>query len=269
MATEMRRALLGLGVGLITLTVVAAAQQPMPKTTKEKIAGTAAVKTEQLHGTVIAVDGNHLAVKMSTGDLRSFDVPDFRRFVVDGKELSVGELKPGTKLTATVTTVTTPVTERTTTVGTGKVWYVAGTTVILTLPNNENRVYKVKDDYRFMVDGKKASVFDLRKGMTISAEKIVEEPKTEIASNTTVVGTAPPPPKPVVAEVAPPPAKPRPVRVEAPAAAPAPPVAPPAAERAAEEPAELPKTGSEVPLVGLLGLLSFGASLTMRKMRRG
>jgi hypothetical protein len=45
------------------------------------------------------------------------------------------------------------VTERATTVGTGKVWYVAGNTVILTLPNNENRMYKVNDNYRFMVSG--------------------------------------------------------------------------------------------------------------------
>ena len=62
------------------------------------------------------------------------------------------DLKPGTKLTATVTTTTTPVTVRTTTVGSGRVWYVAGTTVILTLPNGENRQYKVARDYKFTVE---------------------------------------------------------------------------------------------------------------------
>ena len=55
-----------------------------------------------------------------------------------------------------MTTTGTPVTERTTTVGDRKVWYVAGPNVILTLPNDENRQYKVKNDYKFIVGGKPA-----------------------------------------------------------------------------------------------------------------
>ena len=163
----------------------------MPQTSKKSIAGAPAVKTEQLQGTVLAVDGNHLAVKMADGQIRTFNVPESRRFLVDGKELKVGQLKPGTQLTATVTSTRTPVTDRTTTIGSGKVWFVAGNTVIVTLPNNENRQYTVDENYRFNVEGQKASVHDLRKGMTISAAKIVEEPRVEIASNTVVTGEAP------------------------------------------------------------------------------
>ena len=118
-------------------------------------------------------------------------MPESRRFLVGGKELKVGQLKPGTQLTATVTSTRTPVTDRTTTIGSGKVWFVAGNTVIVTLPNNENRQYTVDENYRFNVEGQKASVHDLRKGMTISAAKIVEEPRVEIASNTVVTGEAP------------------------------------------------------------------------------
>jgi len=96
-----------------------------------------------------------------------------------------------------VTTTTTPITERTTTVVTGNVWWVAGRTVILTLPNGENRTYNVPDGYKFNVEGNKnATVFDLKKGMRISAEKILEEPKTEITSNTVVTGSAPSTPVP-------------------------------------------------------------------------
>ena len=236
---------------------------------KESIKGNASIKTEQLHGTVVFVEDNKLVVKMANGDLRTFEPPASRRFVVDGQELTVQQLKPGTTLTATVTTTTTPVTDRTTTVGTGKVWFVSGNTVILTLPNNENRSYKVAESYRFTVDGQKASVHDLRKGMTISAEKIVEEPRTEIASNTTVVGHAPPAPAPVVAETPRTPAPaPAPVRA---AAAPAPkptPVAAPVEHAAAAPARELPKTASPFPLVGLLGLLSGGAAIGLRKVRK-
>jgi LPXTG-motif cell wall-anchored protein len=223
------------------------------------------VKTEQLHGTVVFVEGNKLVVKMANGDLRTFEPPADRKFIVDGQELTVDQLKTGTKLTATVTTTTTPITERTTTVGTGKVWYVAGNTVILTLPNNENRQYKVAESYRFMVDGKKATVHELRKGMIVSAEKIVEEPRTEIASNTTVTGHAPAPP-PVVAESTRP-AEPVPTPAPAPARTPAPAehAAAPAAPAAAAE--ELPKTGSPFPMIGLLGLLFTGGALGLRKLR--
>jgi len=175
----------------VIFTLAATGQQQMPRITKESIPGLPSIKTEVLKGTVMLVEGNHLAVRMSTGEIRSFDVPESRRFIIDGKELTVGELKPGTKLTATVTTKTTPIIDRTTTIGSGKVWYVAGNTVIVTLPNNENRSYKVDDTFRFNVGGREASVHDLRKGMNISAQKIVEQPRTEMVSGVAVTGEAP------------------------------------------------------------------------------
>jgi hypothetical protein len=257
-----RTILMGLCTAVTTCALLAQGQQ-MPRTTKEEIKGAPTVTTQQLKGTVIYVEGNTLVVRTSTGEIRQFNPPDSRKFVVDGQELTVHELKPGTQLTATVTTTTTPVTERTTTIGTGKVWFVSGNTVIVTLPNKENRMYKVQENYRFTVDGKKASVHDLRKGMIISAEKIVEAPKTEIASNVAVTGHAPPAPKPVVAqsrETAP---TPPPVRAKP---APAPARAP--VESAEAKPApRLPKTASPLPLIGLLGLALTAASLGLRKLR--
>src|SRR3954453_21341300 len=267
MTAKIGRMLTGLCSTAIVFTAASAmamAQQAMPKTTSEQMRGESSVKSEQLSGTVVAVEGNDLLVRMSSGGFRTFNVPESRKFTIDGQDVSVHDLKPGTRLTATVTTTTTPVTERTTTVGTGKVWYVSGNTVILTLPNNENKMYKVKEDYKFNVHGQPASVHDLRKGMVISAEKIVEEPRTEVAANTTVTGHAPPPPKPVVAE-APAPARHEPAPTPV-AAAPAPTPAP-AEVAEAKLPAKLPKTGSELPLAGILGLLFVGAALVVRKAR--
>jgi LPXTG-motif cell wall-anchored protein len=264
MTTTIRKVLTQLGTTITVFTIssaIATAQQ-MPTTTTEHVKGAATETTQHLSGTVVQVDGNDLLVRMSTGGFRNFMVPESRKFMVDGQELSVHDLKPGTRLTATVTTTNTPVTERTTTVGSGKVWFVQGNTVILTLPNNENRMYKVQDSYRFNINGQKASVHDLRKGMTVSAEKIVESPKTEMASNMEVTGHAPPPPaepKPVVAENT------APAQEEA---APAPAPAPAHAEVAETKmPAKLPKTGSQLPLAGVLGLLFTGASFCARKLR--
>ena len=185
--------LTGIVAGATVLLVSGVSQEKTLKTTKESIVGKASVTTEQLHGTVEYVEGNRLVVRMKDGDIRVFDVPESRKFTIDGRELTVHDLKPGTTLNATVITTTTPITDRTTTVGTGTVWWVSGQTVIVTLPNGENRTYKVKDDYKFNIEGNKtANVSDLKKGMKISAEKIVEEPRTEMASSTIVTGQAPP-----------------------------------------------------------------------------
>jgi hypothetical protein len=257
-----------MATAVLTLLPVNADAQQMPRTTTEKIAGTQSVSTQTIRGTVAHVEGNNLVVRMSTGEIRYFQPPESRRFVVDGRELTLRELKPGTTLTATVTTTTTPVTDRTTTIGTGTVWYVAGPNVIITLPNGENRMYKVTDDYRFNVEGKKATVYDLRKGMRISAEKIVEAPRTEIASNVVVVGQAPPAPQPRT-EVAQAPRQPRPQVTPAPEPAPEPTPAPAPVEQAAAAPAKtLPPTASQFPLVGLFGLFFTGGALVLHRLRR-
>lgn len=268
MTTTTRATLMVLCIAPMTSALLA--QAPMPQTTKQEINGPASVTTEKLHGTVVYNEGNTLVVRMTGGEIREFDVPESRKFLVDGRELGVRDLQPGTRLTATVTKTVTPVTERTTTVGTGKVWWVSGQSVILTLPNNENRMYKVDDSYRFMVDGRKATVHDLRKGMVISAQKIVEAPKTVLASNIAVVGHAPPP-KTESARATPPPPAPAPVRA-APAPAPvetaqaAPEPAP--VEQAEAQPATaLPSTGSPLFLIGLLGLAFTIASVGLRRLR--
>jgi len=185
-------ALTAIAAGSTMVLVSGVAQQQLPQTTRESIKGKTAVNTEQLKGTVEYVEGNHLVLRTADGNIREFNVPESRKFTIDGRDVTVHDLKRGTQLSAIVTTTTTSVTDRTTTVGTGTVWWVAGKTVIITLPNGENRTYTVEDSFKFNVEGNKtANVSDLKKGMKISAEKIVEEPRTEIVSNTVVTGQAP------------------------------------------------------------------------------
>jgi len=59
---------------------------------------------------VISVEGNHLVLRDERGT-NAYAVPDDFRFTVDGKKMSVSDLKPGMKGTAVVTTTTsvTPV----------------------------------------------------------------------------------------------------------------------------------------------------------------
>ena len=179
------------------------------QTTAERVRGNATFSTSQVKGEVVQVEGNDLLVKLSAGDLKTFHVPETRKFHIDGRELSVHDLRPGTTLTATVKTTTTPVTVRTRSRLSGRVWYAAATTVILTLPDGQNKQYVVKDEdnVRFTIEGRPATVFDLRKGMTVSAEKIVEAPSPEIASTPTVVGHAPAAPMHAAAPKPAPPAR--------------------------------------------------------------
>src|SRR4029434_3132990 len=205
---------------LFAATVSALAQQ----TTAERVKGSATVSTSQLKGEVVQVEGRDLLVRLSTGEMRTFRVPETRRLLIDGKDLTVHDLQPGTTLTATVKTTTTPITVRTKSSLSGRVWYASPPNVILTLPDGQNKQYVVKDkNFRFMIEGRPGTVFDLRKGMNVSAEKIVEEPDVEITTDTAVVGhappvraaappraTEPPPPAPAAPKPAPEPPKPEP-----------------------------------------------------------
>jgi LPXTG-motif cell wall-anchored protein len=218
--------------------------------------GAAAVTTEVKSATVVYVSGNDLVVKADDGQIKHFVVPDERTVTVNGKELTVHDLQPGMRLTRTITTTTTPRTITTVRTIKGKVWYVAPpSTVILTLPDGKNKQYKVPKGQMFEIDGDKHDVFDLKKGMIVSATVLTETPEVISASARSVTGSAPPPP----------PTPPAPAQAVLLIEEPMSPSAPTTTAEAT--PAALPKTGSNVPLIGLLGLLCLGTSLVLRALR--
>jgi LPXTG-motif cell wall-anchored protein len=206
-------------------------------------------------GEVITVSGNDLVVKMADGTIRHVaNVPESARVTVDGQELGIHDLKPGMKLQRTITTTTTPKTITTVQSVTGKVWFVSPpNSVILTLADGKNQSFKIPKNQKFNVNGQMKDAWGLRKGMTISATKVVEVPVVDVAQTRTVTGELPPPPPPPPADV--------PILVvEEEVVAPA--------EVAQAAPAELPHTGSQLPLIGLLGLLSLASSLGLRTARK-
>lgn len=94
--------------------------------------------------------------------------------------------------------------------------------------------------------------------MTVTATKIVESPDTAMTLDRKVTGTLPPPPP------APPSDVPILIVMQTPA-----PVPPANGETAAATlgSAKLPKTASELPLFGFLGLLCVSASLGVKILR--
>ena len=215
--------------------------------------GQATVQTEVKRGEVIYVSGNDVVLKLEDGTVKHLVIPDDKRFNVDGQDLSVHDLKPGMKFEKTVVTTTTPKVVKTVTQAKGKVWYVSGNNLIVSYPGGVNKQYKVPDGTKFNIDGQEKSVYELRKGMNISATVIKEVPETDVSMASNVLGAAPPPPTPAVTAEAP-------LLIEE--AAPAP------IEQAAVTPAKLPKTGSELPLIGLVGLISLAGGFATRAMRR-
>jgi LPXTG-motif cell wall-anchored protein len=148
--------------------------------------------------------------------------------------------------------VTTPKVITTTQTVTGKVWHVnPPLNVILTMDDGTNQSFKIPNGQKFMVNGKETDAFGLKKGMMVSATKVVEEPITEVEHQAKLTGRMPPPP--------PPPAADQPILIAV--ITPAPAAAPEAA------PAALPKTGSQLPLIGLFGLLLLAGSGMIRLFR--
>jgi RNase P/RNase MRP subunit p29 len=230
------------------------------QTEKSTTVGRTTMQVQVERGEVVLVDGNDLVVKMEDGTIRHFpNLPESARATVDGKQLSIHDLKPGMKLQRNITTASTPQTVTTVQTVTGKVWHVTPpNSVILTLEDGTNQSFKIPNGQKFTIDGQQVDAFGLKKGMVVTATKIVEVPETVMSQHQHVSGTMPTPPQAPPADV------PILVATGKPAAAPA----PATAETAATAPAtKLPKTGSHLPLVGLLGLLLISTSLGIRLLR--
>jgi hypothetical protein len=218
---------------------------------------TPTVQTTVERAVVEYVSGNDLIVKMEDGTIRHIpNVPESARVTVDGKELGIHDLKVGMKLEKTVTTTSTPKTVTTVQSVTGKVFHVSPpASVILTLEDGSNQQFKIPKGQKFNVDGQMVDAWGLKKGMRITATKVVEQPVVEVSQQKALTGSMPPPPPP------PPPDVPIIVAVMTP------PPAPAAAAAPAPAPEKLPKTGSELPLIGFLGLLSSACGLGLRGQR--
>jgi hypothetical protein len=118
------------------------------------------------------------------------------------------------------------------------------------LEDGTNQQFKIPQGQKFNVDGRETDAWGLKKGMRVSATRVVEVPEVHVQQTQQVSGKLPPPP------VTPPPAD-APILIAA--AGPAPVLATPAA---------LPKTGSLLPLIGLLGSFSLLSSIGLGLIRK-
>jgi hypothetical protein len=247
--------LLAGGALCVAFSLPAAAQV---KSTETVGHGSAAKEVKIERGEIVYVSGNDVVVKMEDGSLRNFfNVPDSTTITVEGKQLNVHQIKPGMKVEKQTITTSAPrwITKIETV--TGKVWHVTPpNSVTLTLEDGTNQTFKIPKGQKFTINGEETDAFDLKKGMVVSAQRITETPETVVTQEVKRSGTMPPPPPapkpdvPILIVMAPP--------------------APASVEEAKAEPAPstLPKTASELPLIGLLGALFCGISLMIIAIRK-
>ena len=214
--------------------------------------------SETKHFQVISVEGNKVVAKLPEG-AREITVPEDFRFTVDGREVSVHELQPGMKGTAKITTITTVTPVTVTEVRNGEVMQASGSSIIVKSANgikmfNEGDI--AKRNVTILKDGKPASIADFHTGDRLTATIVTEKPPkvmTQRQVQATLTGATP-----TATTGAAPAAR----TTAAPAAS------APTTGTAAAPARKLPKTASQVPLLGLLGTLSLAIAVGLRLGRR-
>ena len=157
---------------------VATAAAVVCLTAVTSLAQTTTSSSETKSFEVLAVTGNELDVKLPEGT-RELTVPDDFRFTVNGQQLSVHQLKPGMKGTATITTRTTVTPVTVTEVKDGTVVVRSSAGVIVRTNEGVKSFTQADIDKRgikLMRAGQPAQVSDFREGDKLSATFITPGP---------------------------------------------------------------------------------------------
>src|SRR5262245_63682873 len=127
---------------------------------------------------VVSVDGNKVVVKGDRGS-QEITVPDDFRFTVNGKKVSVHELKPGMRGSATITTTTTVTPVHTTEVRNAEVVQASASSIIVRGPKGFQMYTEgdlEKRGIKAYKNGRPITFSDLHKGDKLTATIVPEGP---------------------------------------------------------------------------------------------
>ena len=224
-------------------------------------AQTQSTQTEIKDFEVVSVDGNRVVVKGAEGS-KEITVPAGFQFTVDGRQVSVNELRPGMRGSATITTTTTVTPVTVTEVKNGDVMQVTGSSIIVRTDQGIKSFSEgdvKKRGVKIVRDGQPLAFTDLRQGDKLTATIVTTHPPKVMTERQVQASLSSP--APAAPAAAP----------ERAAAAPSPSPATPestTASAASGAPRRLPKTASPLPFVGLLGAGLLAAAVTLTARRR-
>lgn len=256
-----------------SLTGLATAAAVVWLTAGAAMAQTTTATSETKSFEVLAVTGNTLDVALPEGQ-REITVPDDFRFTVNGQQLSVHQLKPGMKGTATITTRTTVTPVTVTEVKNGTVVVRSSAGIIVRTDEGVKSFTQGEVDKRgvkIVRNGQAVQLSQLREGDKLSAVIITSMPPrvmTDQEVNATLAtarasgGSAAPAPAASASAATAAPAAPARSTARAESTSTSGTSAAPAGSART-----LPKTASSWPLVGLVSALSLaiGFGLTVRR----
>jgi hypothetical protein len=157
---------------VFALAIVALVYSPASAQTTTKA-------TSTVHFEVVAVQGNTVTLKTREKGNGDVTVDDSYRFTVDGNPVSVHDLKPGMKGTATITTMTTYTPVVVTELKQGTVVKAMGNSVIVQA-GGQYKMFTEEDvakrGVKIMKDGEVADFSKLREGDVLSATIVTEHP---------------------------------------------------------------------------------------------
>lgn len=181
--------------------------------------------------TVVYAGGDDVVVKSADGKLLNYMVTPDTKLMAEGKQVPVGELKPGEKLTAAIPG--TPQVVTAVNVVKGKVYGITPPNgVTLSLPEGVKDL-TVPEGTTFMVDGKRLTVSQLKSDMVVEATIVT----TGSGTDTTTASATPAQSGALLV-----------------------------AKTATEE--DLPAAGTNLPLFGATGMVLLSAGLGLMAWRR-
>lgn len=259
----------------ISALLCAAALGVMPQTASAQESTTTKTK-DVVHFEVVAVKGNTVTVKTRERGAGDVTVDESYRFTVDGQPLSVHDLKPGMKGTATITTSTTMTPVVVTEVHNGRVMQASGNSIVVQT-NNGFRMFTEQDVARrgatIVRNGQPVDFASLRTGDVLTATVVTEHPpkvvtKREVDAQMAAPAAASAAPGTAATAGATAGASASPARAHTNAARSSAAEGGTAAETLHTPHKKLPKTASPFPAIGALGALLCGFALMLGVIRR-
>jgi hypothetical protein len=137
---------------------------------------------------VVHAGGKDLTLRFTDGQIRQFEIPASAAFRIDGRRVRMPGLKPGMKLTASVSTADVPAwVDTLETVDVGTVWKTVGNSIIIKTPDGENKMYKVPAGGRVSMGGVEKTLDQLHEGDKITATVLKTRAQTGLAGGAEVV----------------------------------------------------------------------------------